>query len=120
MLTGLLAAARSRSWPAEARRLVEAARYAPAFHRLQEVAALDLLAADAPGHQMVAVLQGLTRGDAQLDGVLPPVAGDGGFLGLAAHYQSMASTAATGAEAQAARVIARSMLIRSGLTGGRP
>lgn len=120
MLTGLLAEARSRSWPAEARRLIEAARHAPAFHRLHEEAALDLLKADAPGHEMVAVLQGLTRGDPELDGILPSVSGSSGYLGLAAHYQSMVSTASTGAEAQAARVIARSLLIRSGTTGGRP
>ena len=120
LLTGLLAAARSRSWPAEARRLIESARHAPAFHRLHEEAALDLLKADAPGHEMVAVLQSLTRGDPDLDGVLPTVSGSSGPLGLAAHYQSMVSTASTGAEARAARVIARSLLIRSGVTGARP
>ncbi|WP_160663915.1 GTPase [Pseudarthrobacter sp. ATCC 49987] len=120
MLTGLLAAARSRSWPADARRLIEAARHAPAFHRLHEEAALDLLKADAPGHEMVAVLQGLTRDDPELDGVLPDISGSSGYLGLAAHYQSMVSTASTGAEARAARVIARSLLIRSGTAGSRP
>ena len=101
LLTGLLAAARSRSWPAEARRLIEAAGRAPAFHRLHEEAALDLLKANAPGHEMVAVLQGLTRGAPELAGVLPEVSGNGGPLGLAAQSQAMVGAASTGAEARA-------------------
>lgn len=120
LLTGLLAAARSQSWRPEARRLIESARHAPAFHRLQEEAALDLLRAAAPGHEFVAVLQHLTQPDADLEAVLPTAREGSGYLGLAAHYQSMVGTASTGAEARAARVIARSLLIRSGTAGTRP
>ena len=120
MLTGLLVTARTRSWPAQARRLIEAARHAPAFHRLHEEAALELLKTDFPGHEMVAVLEELTRGDSEPDGVLPAMPDDAGYLRLAAHYQSMIGTLPTGAEARAARVIARSLLIRSGAAGSRP
>ncbi|MBP1135061.1 energy-coupling factor transporter ATP-binding protein EcfA2 [Arthrobacter sp. PvP023] len=119
VLTGLQAAARANSWPSPARLLVESARHAPAFHRLQEVAALALLRTADPEHELVAVLEGLTKPAPLLPDVGPTpnpgpaMHGGNRYLELASHYQSMVGTASTGAEARAARVIARSLLIRS-------
>lgn len=114
MLTGLMAAARSRSWPPEVRRLIESARHAPAFHRLQEEAALALLRASAPEHELIVVLEGLRQADWWPPAVAPAAPERNDYLELASHYQAMAGTAPTGAEARAARVIARSLLLRSG------
>ncbi|MDQ0616766.1 dynamin family protein [Arthrobacter globiformis] len=114
MLAGLMAAARSQSWPPEVRRLIESARHAPAFHRLQEEAALALLRSSAPGHELVAVLEGLRQADWWPPAVSPEAPERSGYLELASHYQAVAGSASTGAEARAARVIARSLFIRSG------
>lgn len=112
-LEGLAAAARSHAWPPAVRGVIESARHAPAFHRLQEESALALLRESAPEHEFIAVLVGLRQ-----PGWQPPSSGQtvreqNTYLELASHYQAKAGTAPTGAEARAARVIARSMLIRS-------
>ncbi|MDQ1058395.1 hypothetical protein QFZ23_002296 [Arthrobacter globiformis] len=114
MLSGLMAAARGQSWPPEVRRLVEAARHAPAFHPLQEEAALALLRASDPKHDLIPVLEGLRRSDSWAPAASAEAPEVKNFLELASRYQAMAGTASTGAEARAARVIARSLLIRSG------
>lgn len=114
MLRMLLAAGRAQSWPAEARALIESARHAPAFHRLHEEEALALLRGSAPDHALVPVLEGLRQADWRPPTIGPAAPEKIGYLELASHYQAMAGTATTGAEARAARVIARSLLIRSG------
>lgn len=114
MLTGLMAAARSQSWPPRVRALIESARHAPAFHRLQEESALAVLRDLAPKHEFVALLESLRQPDWQPPAAAPAMPERSRYLELASHYQAKVGTASTGAEARAARVIARSLLIRSG------
>jgi len=115
MLSQLVASGRSLSWPPRVRALIESAKNAPAFHRLQEESALALLRESAPGHEFIAVLENLRQPDWR-----PPASTSetgqrsASCLQLASRYQAEAATAKTGAEARAARVIARSLLIRSG------
>ncbi|MHA7191936.1 GTPase [Arthrobacter sp. MDT2-16] len=113
VLTGLGQAALSRSWGQEARTLVEAAVHAPEFHRLKEWVALDLLREAAPHHELVTVLEQLTVSGSWPTALTPEVPDAEGYLKLAARYQAMVASASTGAEAQAARVICRSLFIRS-------
>lgn len=117
MLSGLSAAARNGAWPREARALIESARHAPAFHQLKESEALDSLRAVAPQHELVAVLEELRDSDRWPSVLSPDIPDVKGIMELAARYQSMVASASTGAEAQAARVVCRSLLIRSGVTG---
>lgn len=115
VLSGLARAARSRSWTSDTRKLIEAARHAPEFHRLNESAALDLLRQSAPQHELVAVLEQLTADSGWPTALTPDEDEPAEYLRLAAHYQAMAASASTGAEAQAARVLCRSLLIHSRL-----
>ncbi|MDQ0116880.1 hypothetical protein J2T22_000040 [Pseudarthrobacter defluvii] len=113
MLSGLTAAARSLAWPPQVRALIESARHAPAFHRLQEESALALLRESAPGHEFIAVLEDLRQPDWRPPASTSAAQWSDSCLQLASRYQAKAGTAKTGAEARAARVIARSFLIRS-------
>jgi len=113
MLSGLMAVARSKSWPGEVRMLIEAARHSPAFHRLEERSALELLRSTEPNHGLVTVLEVLAGGREWPPALTPQTPDGKGYLELASKYQSLIGTAATGAEAKATRAIARSLLIRS-------
>ncbi|TLM82968.1 hypothetical protein FDW83_11260 [Pseudarthrobacter sp. NamE2] len=117
VLSGLARAARSRSWSSDTRKLIEAARHAPEFHRLNESAALDVLRQAAPQHGLVAVLEELIADKNWPTALTPDEDEPAEYLRLAAHYQAMAASASTGAEAQAARVLCRSLLIHSRLEG---
>ena len=117
MLSGLMAMARSKSWPSEVRMMIEAARHSPAFHRLEERNALELLRSTQPDHRLVPVLEVLVGGREWPPALTPQVRDGKGYLELASKYQSMIGTAATGAEAKATRTIARSLLIRSTAVG---
>jgi hypothetical protein len=113
VLAGLTAAARSEGWQPEARALIESARHSPAFHRLREWEALDVLRAESPQHSLVTLLEDLVNSTVWPRALTPEREGTEAYLALAGHYQSMVGNAATGAEAQAVRVIARSVLIHS-------
>lgn len=113
VLSGLARAARNRSWDSETRKLIEAARHTPEFHRLNEFAALDLLRQAAPHHELVVVLEDLIADNGWPIALTPDEDGLVEYLRLAGQYQAMAASAPTGAEAQAARVICRSLLIHS-------
>lgn len=115
VLSGLARAARTRSWNSDTRRLIEAARHAPEFHRLKELAALDLLRQAAPQHELVAVLEELIADSSWPTALTPDEDEPAEYLRLAARYQAMAASASTGAEAHAARVLCRSLLIHSRL-----
>jgi hypothetical protein len=65
----------------------------------------------------VAVLEELRDSDRWPSVLSPDIPDVKGIMELAARYQSMVASASTGAEAQAARVVCRSLLIRSGVTG---
>ena len=117
MLSGLMDIARSKSWPSEVRMVIEAARHSPAFHRLEERNALELLRSTQPNHGLVPVLEVLAGGREWPPALTPQVPDGNGYLELASKYQSLIGTATTGAEAKATRAIARSLLIRSAAVG---
>ncbi|MCY1239483.1 hypothetical protein D9M72_522780 [compost metagenome] len=79
-----------------------------------------MLRAADPNHERVAVLEGLTKPHPVLPDLGPTLDGGNQYLQLASYYQSMVGTASTGAEARAARVIARSLLIRAGTARSAP
>lgn len=117
LLSGLMAIARSKSWPSEVRTVIEAARHSPAFHQLEERNALELLRSTQPNHGLVPVLEVLAGGLEWPPALTPQIPDRKGYLELASKYQSLIGTAATGAEAKATRAIARSLLIRSAAVG---
>jgi hypothetical protein len=117
VLAGLTAAARNEGWRPEARALIESAKHSSAFHRLREWEALDVLRAESPQHSLVTLLEDLVNSAVWPRALTPEREGTEAYLALAGHYQSMVGNAATGAEAQAVRVLARSVLIHSKESG---
>jgi hypothetical protein len=93
--------------------MIESSRHAPVFHQLNEWSALELLRATSPQHQLIGVLESLLTGAPEHPADPASAASN---LSKAAQYQAMVGAAASGAEAQAARVIARTFLIRSGVS----
>jgi hypothetical protein len=109
----LTESARRENWSTDARSMIESARHAPVFHQLNEWSALELLRATAPQHHLIGVLESLLTGAPEHPAEPTSAASN---LSKAAQYQAMVGAAASGAEAQAARVIARTFLIRSGVS----
>ncbi|MDQ3224073.1 MAG: hypothetical protein M3Q75_11480, partial [Gemmatimonadota bacterium] len=112
-LTALSGTAAAQGWDTQARRLIEAARFQPGFHALEEWQALEMLVREDPGHELVAVLQGLIGGAGKDSVVGGPPCARQSLLDLAASYQARQATARTGAEARAVRVIARSLWLKA-------
>lgn len=107
MFTELLAEAHRERWSAELTGLVEQARYSAPFHPLDEWRAWESLRNSEPGHELVADLERLLAEgpDGGADESDP--------LARATHYQSIASTTSRASVAAAARVLSRSMALRS-------
>lgn len=97
-------------WGADLESAVEAALDSSAFHGLDQWRALTELRRVHPGHELIEVLETLQREPAS---VPVPHTGtrDADPLTLAGHYQALIGRARTGAEAQAARVLSRSMVL---------
>lgn len=102
--------ARQERWGEELEGALEAALASPEFHPLDQWRALRELRRTHPGHELIPVLEALQREP----GAVPlPLGGmgDANPLTQAGRFQAMAGSARTGAEAQAARVLSRSMIL---------
>lgn len=102
--------ARRARWGAELESALEAALASPAFHQLDQWRALAELRRASPSHELIPVLEALQREPDTVPSRLAGV-GDTEPLALAGRFQALAGTARTGAEAQAARVLSRSMIL---------
>ncbi|WP_165699989.1 dynamin family protein [Ornithinimicrobium ciconiae] len=102
--------ARRERWGGELESALEEALASPEFHRLDQWRALAELRRASPGHELIPVLEALQRQPDRVPSRLAGV-GDTEPLALAGRFQALAGTAGTGAEAQAARVLSRSMIL---------
>lgn len=102
--------ARRERWGVELQSALEEALASPEFHQLDQWRALTELRRTSPSHELVPVLEALQRSPGAVPSHLAGV-GDTEPLALAGRFQALAGTARTGAEAQAARVLSRSMIL---------
>ena len=105
----------SRSWDRGAY-LLEAALHAPELLPIQEWRAASLLTSAVPREHLLPALDEVIARPLGAEWPGGPEAA----AELAAKYQAMASAATTGAEAEAARVLSRSCLVRGLQRGDRP
>lgn len=97
-------------WGADVESTLEAALASPAFHPLDQWRAVTELRRVHPNHELIPVLEALQREPGTVPAPLA-VGREADPLALAGRYQALAGAARTGAEAQAARVLSRSMIL---------